>query len=206
MKAADAEPDGGQTVLVGDFDGYGLAVGSDGMVYAGTNYTNNRPQIIRIDPSTGEMSQFLDATGIAPRALDFSTDYSALYFGTTNHGAVLRIALDEDLNPTSEPEEVVMMPVSWHDTLEVDACGNLYVGSFYGHQIMRVNGDLSVTQLMSWNFDNYGHGFEWGSDTGGWEQRSIYVTHPYYGDWVDEVPIGVPGRRWTGEVLGGVTL
>ncbi len=199
-------PDGGHEVLVGDFDGYGLAVGSDGMVYAGTNYTTNRGEIIRVDPSTGEMTQFLDATGMAPRGLEFSADDTKLYFGTTNHGAVFALPLDEDLNPVSEPEQVVMMPMSWHDTLEVDACGNLYVGSFYGHRIMRVDSELEITELMSWNFDNYGHGFEWGSAAGGWEEQSIYVTHPYNGSWVDEIPIGVPGRQYTGEVVGGVTL
>jgi hypothetical protein len=98
------------------------------------------------------------------------------------------------------------MPTSWHDTVEVDACGNLYIGTFFGHQIYRVNTDLSITQILSWDFNNYGHGFEWGSTAGGWDEYSIYVTHPYVGTWVDQIELGVPGRQWTGEVIGRVTL
>ncbi len=199
-------PDGIRTVLVADFDGYGLAIGSGGMVYAGTDYTTDAPEIIRVDPSTGEFTQFIDAAQYAPRGLEFSHDYSVLYFGTTNDGRVFRVELDENLDPVSDPQPLVNMPVSWHDTLEVDACGNLYVGSFFGHQIMRVDATLSITQLLDWNFDNYGHGFEWGSAVGGWDETSIYMTHPYNGSWVDEIQIGVPGRQWTGEVLGRVVL
>ena len=199
-------PNGASSVLVGDFDGYGLAVGSDGMVYAGTDYTSDAPEIIRVDPTTGEITRLIDATQFAPRGIEFSHDYSTLYFGTTSDGHVFRVDLDENLDPIADPELLVTMPVSWHDTLEVDACGNLYIGSFFGHQIFRVDADLSITQLMDWNFDNYGHGFEWGSVVGGWDEYSIYVTHPYNGSWVDEVQLGVPGRQWTGVAVGRVVL
>jgi hypothetical protein len=141
-----------------------------------------------------------------PRALEFSRDFSVLYFGTLDGGHVLRVPLDEDLNPTGDPELLITLPSGWHDTLEVDACGNLYVGSFYGWNIYRIGADLSITELLSWDFDHYGHGFEWGSAAGGWNEEAIYVTHPYIGSLVDEVVIGVPGRQWVGEVLGGVTL
>jgi sugar lactone lactonase YvrE len=199
-------PDGTRSVLVGDFNGYGIAVGSDGMIYAGTNYNSPKPEIIRVDPASGKKTQLIDATDFAPRGLEFSHDYSTLYFGTTNNGHVYRVPLDKKLNPTDDPELLITMPTSWHDTVEVDACGNLYIGTFFGHQIYRVNTDLSVTQILAWNFDNYGHGFEWGSAVGGWDDHSIYVTHPYVGTWVDQIELGVPGRQWSGEVIGRVTL
>ncbi len=198
--------DGSHTVLVTDFDGYGLAVGSDGMVYAGTNYTSDTPEIIRVDPSNGDVTQFIDATDYAPRGLEFSYDYSTLYFGTLSDGYVYRVPLDGNLDPVSDPELLVTIPVGWHDTLEVDACGNLYVGSFFGHQIFRVDANLDITRIMQWDFDNYGHGFEWGSAVGGWDEFSAYVTHPYNGCWVDEVQVGVPGRAWSGTAIGRVVL
>ena len=199
-------PDGSREVLVSDFDGYGVAVGSDGLVYAGTNYTSDTPEIIRVDPANGVVTQFIDATDYAPRGLEFSTDYSTLYFGTTSDGYVYRVPLDGNLDPVSDPELLVTMPVGWHDTLEVDACGNLYVGSFFGHQIFRVDANLTIVRIAAWDFDNYGHGFEWGSAVGGWEETSIYATHPYNGCWVDELEVGVPGRQWTGVAVGGVVL
>ncbi len=58
--------------------------------------------------------------------------------------------LDADLNPIGEPQRVVTLPSAWHDTLEVDACGNLYVGGFYEWTIYRVSSaDLEITALMS---------------------------------------------------------
>ena len=200
------DSNGLRTILVGDFDGYGLAVGSDGMVYAGTDYTSDAPEIIRVDPVSGEVTQFVDAAQYAPRGLEFSYDFSKLYFGTTDDGRVYAVDLDENLDPNADPVPVVQLPVSWHDTLEGDACGNLYVGSFFGHQITRVDANLDITQILSWNFNNYGHGFEWGSAVGGWDEYSIYVMHPYNGTWVDEVQIGVPGRQWTGEAVGRSVL
>jgi hypothetical protein len=88
----------------------------------------------------------------------------------------------------------------------VDACGNIYVESFYGWKIYRIHADLSVTVLMSWSFDDYGHGFEWGVAEGGWDEQAIYITHPYIGERVEEVVMGVPGRAWPGTVIGGTTL
>jgi len=105
-------PTGASSVLVGDFDGYGLAVGSDGMVYAGTDYTTDTPEIIRVDPSTGEVTRLIDATQYAPRGIEFSYDFSRLYFGTTNDGRVFGVDLDENLDPIADPEPVVAMPVS----------------------------------------------------------------------------------------------
>ncbi|MFT5457756.1 MAG: hypothetical protein ACI9K2_004259, partial [Myxococcota bacterium] len=41
---------------------------------------------------------------------------------------------------------------------------------------------------------------------GEWDDQTIYITHPYLGARVDSVELGVPGRSWRGEVIGGTTL
>ena len=201
-------PEGVSSVLVSGLNGYGLSVGSDGLVYVGTNYdTNDTSGIYRIDPTNGDMELYIDASDYAPRALEFSADYSRLYFGTLNGGKVMVVDLDDNLDPIGEPKKLVVVPEGWHDTLEVDACGNVYVGAFFSWSIYRISAiDHSIVTLVSWNFNNYGHGFEWGDPSGGWDEMAIYITHPYNGTWVDEHVIGVPSRTYQGEVMGARTL
>ena len=198
-------PAGATSVVASGINGYGLAIGSDGMIYVGTNYTFVSDGIVRIDPATGDSELWLDASAYPPRAIGFSRDFTVLYFGTLNGGDVYKVELDANLDPVGDPQLVVTLPAGWHDTLEVDACGNVYVGAFFTWSIYRINVDLSIDRILQWDFNSYGHGFEWGSADGGWNEQAIYVTHPYIGSRIEEVEIGVPGAHWVGEVIGGGT-
>ena len=146
---------------------------------------------------------------MTPRAIAFSRDWSALYIGTTSNGEVYRVDLDANGDPIGDPVLLTLVPNSWHDTVEVDACGNIYVGSVFSTTIYRIHADLSVTEFIAWSggFGGpYGHGLEWGKALGGWNDHAIYVTQPYIGSRITEYDIGVPGRDWPGTVVGGVTL
>ncbi len=200
------DPAGGTTVLAPGLHGYGLAVGSDGQVYLGTNYTGGAEAIIRIDPDTGDAEQIVDCSNFPARAIAFNRDYSRLYFGTLNGGGVYGIDMDANLDPVGLPVRIRDVPDSWHDTLEVDACGQIYVGSVFSSSIFRINMDMTVTEIIDWNFNSYGHGFDWGGGVGDWDEMTIYVTHPYIGSRVDAFYLGVPSAQWEGTVIGGVTL
>ncbi len=199
-------PDGGSTVIATALLIYGLAVGNDGQVYAATNYTSGSEGVLRVDPDTGDWEQIVDASLFPPRALGFNRDFDRLYIGTQNGGDVWAVDLDANLDPISDPERVATVPQGWHDTIEVDACGNVYVGSVFESAIYRVWTDGSFQILLDWDFNNYGHGLEWGDAAGGWNEQAAYVTHPYIGSRVSEVDLGVPGANWVGTVLNAGRL
>lgn len=200
------EPDGNRYPIAWDVNGYGLAVGSDGNVYVGTNGGAGAPGIVRIDPDTQETEVLLELAATPPRDIDFSRDFSVLYFGTVDNGHVFKVPLDANLDPTGDPELIATVPASWHDTLEVDACGNIYVGGLFGQEYYRLRTDGTMELFMEFTFDTWAHGFQWGDPKGGWDPLSIYMAHPDVGKQVNEVFIGVPGRLWEGEVIGGATL
>ncbi|NCG19368.1 MAG: hypothetical protein GWP91_10205 [Rhodobacterales bacterium] len=197
---------GGTIVLAPGLNGYGLAVGSDGNIYLATNYTSGAEAIIRIDPATGDGEMIVDTGPYPARAIAFNRDFSRLYFGTMNGGRVYGVDLDVNLDPVGDPGLIATVPDGWHDTVEVDACGQIYVGSVFSSSIFRINQDLSIIEILDWTFNTYGHGLEWGSAAGGWDEFSVYVTHPYVGSRVDAYELGVPGAHWVGDVIGGVTL
>ena len=197
---------GGKTQIVPGLNGYGLAVGNDGMVYLATNYTGGAEAIIRVDPDTGDAVEIIDCTPYPARAIAFNRDFSRLYFGTLDGGEVYGVDLDANLDPIGDPVLIRNVPQAWHDTVEVDACGQIYVGSVFSSSIWRINMDLSITELIDWDFNTYGHGMEWGSAVGGWDEMSVYITHPYIGSRVDSYEVGVPGAHWVGNPIGGVTL
>ena len=150
--------------------------------------------------------QIIDCSPYPARAIAFNRDFTRLYFGTLSGNGVYGVDLDANLDPIGDPVLIRAVPDSWHDTVEVDACGHIYVGSVFSSSIFRINADLSVTEIIDWTFNTYGHGFEWGDETGGWDPLSIYVTHPYIGSRVDTFYLGVPGAHWPGTVIGGFTL
>ncbi len=195
-------PDGVDSVIVADAHCYSVVVGKDGMVYCSA-----RMGIKRVDPDTGEKEILIKGKDYKPRAMNFSRDWSVMYFGTQNSdGEIHRVELDEDMNLISEPEVLVADTGGWHDSLNVSACGNIYFTGVFGTYMGRVNADLSVDVLLDWDFQNYGHGIEWGVARGGWDEMAIYQPHPYIGTVVAEVVVGEPGRAWEGEVIGGHTL
>ena len=109
--------DGSHTTIAAGLQGYGLAVGNDGNVYVATNYTSRDAGIARIDPDTSDLTFIVEGARDSPRAIDFSADFSTLYFGTTDSGDVYKVALDANLDPISSPEVIVRLPKAWHDTL-----------------------------------------------------------------------------------------
>ena len=201
------QPDGVSYPIAWDIDGYGLAIGSDGMVYVGTNFVSGAGAgVVRIDPDAQTQEVIIELAAAPPRDIDFARDFSALYIGTQDDGHVMKLPLDANLDPTGPVELVATVDSTWHDTVEVDACGNVYVGGLFGTTYYRIAPDRTVTPYMTFVFDEWAHGFQWGDPNGGWDELSIYMAHPDIGDRVDEVTIGVPGRQWVGEVLGGGVL
>jgi hypothetical protein len=201
-------PAGAVSTLNQNVSGYGLAIFPDDSIYVATNYTVGADSIVRVDPVTGDY-EILEELPVTPRAIAFSRDFDVLYIGTTDNGLVYRLPLDANGDPTESASLLVNVPAAWHDTLEVDACGNVYVGSVFSASIFRVNADLSVDEVLAWGggFGGpYGHGLEWGDAKGGWNEMSAYVTQPYIGSRVTEYDLGVPGQAWPGTVIGGTTL
>ena len=192
-------PDGGQTVLAAGLLGHGMAVGPHGAIWLATNYTAGAEAIFRIDPATGDAELMVDATFAPPRDIAFHPDGTRLYWGTLNGGEIWGVTLDASGAPLPDAQLVATVPEGWHDTVEVDACGNLYVGSVFESAIYRVFTDGRLQLLADWSFDDYGHGLAWG-EGGAWDEQTIYVAHPYVGSRVSELFLGVPGPRWDGEV------
>lgn len=200
-------PKGGQTLLATGLLTHGMAVSQDGYIWVATNYTAGAEALFRIDPDTDETELILDLSTDPPRDIAFHPDGDRLYWGTLNGGRVWAVDIDLATGlPSGDPEIVARVPEGWHDTVEVDACGNLYVGSVFESAIYRVFTDTTVEILVDWSFNDYGHGLEWGDPAGGWDDQAIYIAHPYVGSKVTELHIGVPGPRWPGEVLNATKL
>ncbi|RME28042.1 MAG: hypothetical protein D6798_03330 [Deltaproteobacteria bacterium] len=200
-------PSGSISTVVPGLRAYGLAVHPSGAVFAATNYTAGTDGIVRIDPATGDW-ELVEPLPATPRDIAFGPGFGTLYIGTTDGGAVLALRLDAQGEPTGPAAHLLDVPAAWHDTVEVDACGNLYVGSVFSTSIFRVRAaDGSVQEVLDWppGFNGpYGHGLQWGE--GPWSDRSIFVAHPYVGSRVTEWAIGVPGARWPGTALGAAEL
>jgi len=198
---------GGQTLLASGLLTHGLAVAPDGFIWVATNYTAGVEGLFRIDPDTDETELILDASMAPPRDIAFHPDGDRLYWGTLSGGEIWAVDVDpKTFLPTGLPAQVAQVPEAWHDTVEVDACGNLYVGSVFESAIYRVFTDGAVELLIDWDFNSYGHGLSWGDAAGGWDEQAIYIAHPYVGSRVTELHLGVPGAKWEGEALNAGRL
>ncbi len=197
-------PDGGVETLASNVGGAkGVTVGPDGKVY----YANGG--VHRLDPETGEAEMLLPQLGptYAWHTV-FSLDSTRLFIATYGQGKVYYLDLDEDLNPTGEPQEYASnVGGSWHDGIGIDACGNLYVAEYTSLGLYRVRTDGSVEPIgPQGNGQLYGHGLEFGSGLGGWRQDALYLPVPYNGNKVRELVVGVPSgetvQTWNGEPIG----
>ena len=192
-------PEGGTSVLASDMRPYSVAVGPDGRIYTGDGTGEHR-----IDPDSGEIRKLVPRS-YKPRGIDFSVDYSVLYIGTERQsGEIYRLELDENMEPVGDPEVLVEGTGGWHDSLTVDACGNVWYTSWFGWVLGRVGPGGEVTELRTWEFDFYGHGIVFGESP--WNELSLFMPHPYIGSVITESHAGVPGRNFQGEVIGGQTL
>jgi hypothetical protein len=178
---------------------YGVTVGPDGMIYA--TYGN----ITRVDPATGEATVIYEAPrnqAWTAHAINFSLDSTRMYIGTIGGGVVYYMDLDADLNPTTTPQVFANGLGSWHDGVEVDTCGNVYVADYGTRSLYRIESNGTVTSMVTTNPTAYGHGVKWGSGLGGWMDDTLYQPQPYNGDTVREVRIGFASgdtvRTWNG--------
>lgn len=191
---------GAVSLISTDVNAYGLKVGPDGMIYAGTDDAPGGGKLVRVDPATGVREVLISDPRFNVRSIDFSPDFTKLYIGTYfGDGRLWVVDLDADLNPIGSA--YVFNPDIGngieHDALGVDYCGNVYVVDYGTLSMYRLTPDGQKTLFLHFSSDHYGHGIRWGSGVGGWKSDAIYMPEPWYGNTVFEVVVGVPGRTWT---------
>jgi sugar lactone lactonase YvrE len=192
--------DGAITRVAGGlYAGYGIVFGPDGMLYVADG------GVKRIHPDTGEVTELMpvDPSGFQfTHALQFNLDSTALMIGTIGP-SLLRLPLDEELNPSGEVEVFASFGGGWMDAVGVDACGNYWVPEYFTSSLYRVSADGSqVDSMVDARPQMYGHGLIWGTGEGGWRMDALYQPQPYKNATVREVVIGVPDgafvRTWNG--------
>jgi hypothetical protein len=185
-------PTKGLSVITSAISGYGVVVGPDGMVYVGGN-----PWVMKLDPVSGLHEEWVESPG-GSRVLEFSPDYSRMYFGSSSE--VFVVDLDEDLQPVGDARVFVEGMGTLLDAMGVDLCGNVYVSDYGSRTLFRITprGDASV--LASWKSEFYDHvhGLDWGSGLNEWRTDAIYAAWPYSGNRVAEIVVGIPSRRYAG--------
>lgn len=182
---------------------YGITVGPDQQAYVCTYNA-----IVRVDPDSGAQEVWLSAPE-HPRAMVFNLDSTGVYYSTLTFGnsPVYYVEVDDDLDPVG-PQTVFATYVGqgYHDGLGIDACGNLYVPDYNTGGLYKIDPEGTVSMMYdeyTHPFSHYGHGIEWGSGIGGWNDRAIYLPQPYDGNTVNEIILGVPSgslvRTWRGQ-------
>lgn len=186
---------------------YGLEVMANDLVLLGTDPIGEGAGIYLLDPAVGSLDLTV-STDIAhrPRDIVLHPDGTRLYWGNLNLGDIYAIDLDPATGqPLGRPIVVVSTPHAWMDAIDIDACGNLYYTTPDAYQLVRVRTDGTTESLLSWSMEDFGHGLAWGDATGGWDDASLYIAHPYTSR-VTEFHIGVPGTRWPGTVVNAGRL
>ncbi|MEQ1505971.1 MAG: SMP-30/gluconolactonase/LRE family protein [Myxococcota bacterium] len=192
---------GAVSLISADINAYGLKVGPDGMIYAGTDDAPGGGKLVRIDPATGTRELLIDDPRFNVRSIDFSPDYSKLYMGTYfGDGRFWVVDLDVNLDPIGDA--YVFNPNvgngTEHDAVGVDICGNVFVVDFGTLTMYRLTPEGQKSVFLRFSYDtHYGHGIRWGSGIGGWKENAIYLPEPWFGNTVFEVDVGVPSRSWT---------
>jgi sugar lactone lactonase YvrE len=188
-------PEGAVVPLAAGVQAYGVTVGPDGLVYAGTNGV-----LYRVDPSSGSVDTYLDPQTLpepfAARTINFDVDHSLMYIGSFGD-SVYVLPIDAQLNPAGSPRRFVSVQGGgpYFDGLGVDACGNLYVPSYTHSALYRFGPDGEGA--MYWDppeLTPYGHGIRFGSGIGGWLADAVYLPQPYDNNTVVELVTGV-GKR-----------
>ena len=183
-------PSGAKDLLAAGITAYGLTVGPDGLIYAADNN-----QLYRINPSTREVRVYLNTEKMpvrfSPRTVDFDKDRSLMYIGSMGE-SVYVLSLDKNYNPVGFPRwfAKIRSNVSYLDGLGVDECGNLYVPNYESSSLYRSTPDGRVSLYYKQEFDQYGHGLEWGNGVGGWRSDALYLPQPYDSNSVIEIVVG----------------
>ena len=179
---------------------YGLQWGPDGKIWVADG------NILRIDPDSGEVELLIEYPwdeSWYSHSLGFNLDCTELYIGTLGYGQVLVVASTTTLDPVGEPRLFANTRGGWHDSMEMDACGNLWIADYWISALIRIAPDGEMTEVIRRDEVQYGHGVLWGNDVGGWRSDAIYLPQPYNGNKVREVVVGVPDgsleRTWKGE-------
>ena len=209
--------EGGRELLVGDLFAYGVVLGPDSMVY-----TAGWRGVSRVDPSDGTIETLgsVEMTlGSEPHAIGFGLENERFYAGIISfaeegegeHPApIFEWNVDGDVAFSTQPSVLVSaLGLGWHDTMGVDACGNLYVADFRTTNLYRITPAGAVTRLIDWEnpfstedgTSAYGHALLWGSGSDGWREDAIYMTMPYSDNQVQEIVVGIPGKDWVGNVI-----
>ncbi len=201
-------PEGGQSVVVGGLANYAVVVAPNDRIYAaGWNGA------FAIDPDSGAYTELFTGSeglppGVSPRILEFSRDYEQLFIGTIdNRGRVFVVDLDDDYMPVGQPQVFAEgLGRGWHDGLGIDICGQVYAVDYDSRSLYRASADGGeVTTLVDWSSAprTVAHGLVFGTGSDGWRSDAIYLPEPENGNRVKEIVIGVPGQRWTGELVNG---
>jgi sugar lactone lactonase YvrE len=189
---------GGSETLASDVGyAYGVTVGPDGDVWVSNG------GILRVDVETGATTTVLASGSISAHVVNFNLDSTVLYIGTIGSGVVYSMNLDENLNAITEPTVFATgVGSGWHDGLELDECGNLYVADYSTGGFYRVTKEAVVSAVVPADRTAYGHGTTWGHGVGGWRDDAIYQPQPYNNNTVREVVIGFRSgdtvRTWNG--------
>ena len=191
---------GAVSLISTDVNAYGLKVGPDGMIYAGTDDAPGGGKLVRIDPAAGVREVLVNDPRFNVRSIDFSPDFTKMYLGTYfGDGRLWVVDLDANLDPIGDA--YVFHPNIGdgieHDALGVDICGNIYVIDYGTLTMYRLTPEGEKVVFMTFPNGHYGHGITWGSGIGGWDANTIYMPEPWYGNTVISVDVGVPSRAWT---------
>ncbi len=187
-------PNGARDTLLEGFQGYGLTVGPDGMVYSADNSI-----VVRVNPLTKAREDFLVPSAYnqtwGARTIAFDPDHSLMYIGSFGD-SVYVVALDEDFNIVGVPHKLGLVVAGgmFLDGFVVDTCGNLYLPNYGTSALYRLSPDGVSKLYHQFTFEQYGHGGEWGAAAGGWRGDAIYMPQPYDGYTVTEVVVGIPGQ------------
>lgn len=161
--------------------------------------------IYRIDPASKKSELWLDTntgqTRFSARSITFDADYSLMIIGTLSgqNGELFAVRIDDEMDPVGKPfvYAVGVGSGSYHDGIDIDICGNVYVAD-YPNSLYRVSPDGEVVDLLI-NYEevgiSYGHGINFGSGIGGWRKDALYLPQPYDNNTILEVVVGVDGVR-----------
>lgn len=192
------QPNGTRTTLASGINAYGVEVGPDGMIY-----TANQTQVHRIDPNGTSGAQVVIPSGAvgSPKVVAFDLHGTQMFVGTNNGtGSVHRFDIDANGDPVLPGQQIAQTGGSWHDGIGMDVCGRIYVAEYFTRSLYMIRPGVGSQLLLAYGNlpignDAYGHGLEWGSGIGDWDDHFLYVPLPYNGNTVAEVELGYP---WVG--------